>query len=181
MADTIDLTNYNKLPIIRYRDYSGTIKEINPPEALAFGRNNIPYEEQAITYYTVTQLSQQANRALENKKLELQRLYSVLYATSVTDDNLRKANGNKKPTEAMIVANIQSDDQYVKVNEEINQLRYNFMTLKDLAKAFEQRKDLMQSASADMRLERNSGSNAGVDSTQNDFNEYLKNNPYHLS
>lgn len=166
MNDKIDLTEYKGLPIIRYRDYSGEIKEINPQEALAFGKNNIPYESQAITYYTVTQLAQQANRVLESKKLQLQRKYSELYASSITDEALRKANGNKKPTEAMIGANIQTNSSYIELEEEVNEARYNALTLKDLAKAFEQRKDLMQSVAADVRLERNSGSNSGVDLEQ---------------
>lgn len=161
MADTIDLSGNQPLPLIKYRDYDGSVKVIDPKQQLAFGKDHIPYETQAITFYTVTQLTQQASRALEDKKLELTQVRAGLYRYWSVDEGFRQQNGGKKPTEAMIQAQIDADEGVVKVSKEVNQLKYQVDTLKGLSKAFEQRKDLMQSVSAEQRLERQIRDNTG--------------------
>ncbi|MBT9670524.1 hypothetical protein GPK34_00535 [Secundilactobacillus kimchicus] len=154
-----DFSDYEAVSTIKYRDYDGSIKEMHPKEALSFNGENIPYETQAITYFMVAQLLEQANLNLENSKVVLRRKAGELYNQFVVDEELVKRNNGKKPTDAMINSAINADDDYVKLNLQVNQLQTKYSILKDLFKAFEQRKDLMQSLSAQKRAEYNIGSN----------------------
>ncbi|MCA7081816.1 hypothetical protein LGL73_13780, partial [Staphylococcus aureus] len=75
---------------------------------------------------------------------------------------LREANNGKKPTDTMINAAIVSDDEYDRLIKVVNRISYEYKALNRLAKAFEQRKDLMQSISAQRRaMQVYGGSNSG--------------------
>ena len=155
MPNKLDLTQFDNISSIAYKDFNGEIKEIVPQDALAFSSQDIPFETQAITYYTVSQLMEQANFKLESYKLALKQLEGKLYLSYVDNEDLRKKNNNKKPTDAMVNAAISSDDSYIKTSKAVLDLQEKANLLKNLFKAFEQRKDLMQSVAAQKRAELN--------------------------
>ena len=165
----IDASKFNAIGDIKYRDYDGEIKSINPQKALSFSSENIPFETQAITYYTVGQIMEQVNLQLESAKLNLNRRYSLLYLNLTVDPEMVKANKGRKPTEGMLNAKISLDKEYQEDEQVISQLQMKYNVLKNLFKAFEQRKDLMQSVSAQKRAQGNIKPNTALDTSLDNF------------
>lgn len=163
----LDFSKFDAIESIKYRDYDGEIKEIVPHDALAFSSENIPFETQAITYYTVSQIMEQANLSLEDAKLSQSKLHAKLYLQYAVSEALIKANKGRKPTDAMINASIDLNDDYIKVSKLVTTRRMKYNVLKNLFKAFEQRKDLMQSISAQKRAENNIQLNTASDANIN--------------
>jgi len=157
---SVDISNIKTIGTIKYQDYAGNIKEIDVEKSLAFSSDDIPYETQAIKYYMVGQLMNQLNREVEDVKLQQRRIQSQLYLKYVADAKLIALNNGKKPTEGLINAAINSDDTFIDICSSLNELQANAELMKTLYRAFEQRKDLMQSLSAQKRVEYNIGSNS---------------------
>jgi len=105
----IDLSaEANRLPTIKFRDYDNSVKEFDPRYVLPFDTNNLPFESQATTYFQIAQLTEQANFAWKNSKVELDGIRSSLYTYYLR--NLSK--DTKKPTENNISAHIMQDKRY---------------------------------------------------------------------
>lgn len=162
MGKSFDFSEFDAIDSIKYRSFDNSVKEIRPFNALSFNSAKIPYETQAITYYMVGQIMEQANLSLENVKLKQRQLAGALYNLYVKDKKLVELNNNKKPTDAMINAAIDANQSYVKLSKVVNDRQAKYNVLKDLFKAFEQRKDLMQSLSAQKRVEMNMGGNSAI-------------------
>ena len=141
-------------PVIKYRDYDNSVKELDPQKVLAFSSQNIPYETQATTYFVVAQLTERANFNWNNSKALVNQLRGELYKRYVAD-----LTGTKRPTENTISAHIESDPTYIKAINKCNECEFKYRTLLRLTNAFDQRKDLMQSLSASERAKWNSGQN----------------------
>jgi len=164
MADyTIDTSSLGRLRSVNiYSSITGKYREITPQELLSFDSNNIPFETQAINYYQIAELAERANYRLENAKQDVDHRHGQLYNKFVSDPALREANNGKKPTDTMINAAIVSDDEYDQLIKIVNRISYEYKALNRLSKAFEQRKDLMQSISAQRRaMQVYGGSNSG--------------------
>jgi len=162
----LDFTQLGNLESIKYQSYDGSIKEIVPERDLAFGSDSIPFETQAIEYYNVVQLTEKVNRQLEELKLGQNRISAQLYNKFVADPAVRASNGGKKPSDTMINNLVTSDDSYIRVSQAVLKTQYNYSSLKGLAKAYEQRKDLMQSLSAQKRSELGIGNNTAFTGDQ---------------
>lgn len=154
----LDLSKEAILQPIKYRDYDGQIKVIEPKKALAFNTDYLPYDTQAITYYTVSMLAEQANLDYENCKVETERIHANVYNRTLKEVT---ASEGRKPSEARLNYLLAEDNDVQAAQVKLNQVRYNYQVLVALRKAFEQRKDLMQTLAANQRAEYTRGSNFG--------------------
>ena len=158
--ETLDVSELSSIPKeIKYRGYDGLVYSLKPSKILAFSGPDLPFETQATTYFMVTQLAEIANLDVNNKKDALTRVRGSLYYWYSVDKDLRKDNGNRKPSDAVLQSLVDSNDKVKAAMEEYNVARYKYNTLNNLVKAFEQRKDLMQSLSAKKRAELQTGQN----------------------
>lgn len=153
----IDISNIGDLEEISYRNHSGKVTTINPKQLLAFNRSNLPFESQANTYFLIARLAELAKLKVENSKVELDKLEGELYNQYANDPELKAKNNNKKPTEGTLSSLIASNQQHADLSLRINQENYKAQVLLRLVKAFEQRKDLIQSLSAQLRQENSFG------------------------
>lgn len=153
----IDITNIGEIEEISYRNQRGEIVTIDPKKLLGFNRNNLPFESQANTYFLVARLAELAKLKVENLKVDQRKLQGELYAKYANDDGLKATNNGRKPTEGTISHMIDSDESMVELSKKLNNNNYKAQLLNRLVKAFEQRKDLMQSLSAQMRQENSFG------------------------
>lgn len=155
----IDLSaEANRLPTIKFRDYDNSVKEFDPRYVLPFDTNNLPFESQATTYFQIAQLTEQANFAWKNAKVELDGVRSSLYTYYLR--NLSK--DTKKPTENNISAHIMQDKRYTDAFNKTNLMERNYRILVQFTNAMSQRKDMLQSMSASKRAELQSGQNTSV-------------------
>lgn len=155
----LDYSTQDLFQPLRYRDFDGQVKTIQPRELLAFNSDAVPYEDQANNYYLVSLLCEQANLTYENSKVDLDRIQGKTYTQFLTD--LTKKEG-KKPSEARLANLINQDSLCIQMRKKVNQLRYNYQVLNRLTKAFEQRKDLMQTISANKRAQLQQPENSGI-------------------
>lgn len=153
----IDITGIGELEEISYRNQRGEVKTIDPKELLSFNRQNLPFESQANTYFLVARLAELAKLKVENLKVDQRKLEGDLYNKYANDSDLKAANNNRKPTEGTISHMIDSNPSMVELTKSINEHNYKAQLLLRLVKAFEQRKDLMQSLSAQLRQENSFG------------------------
>lgn len=163
MADSLDLTTLGKIDTIKYYDYQGELREVSPQSILAFNKDNLPYETQAIAYYNILQLAEKLNLDVNNAKLELEQVDSSLYLAYLTNLDLTTKAGNKKPTESMLQHAINQDENHIKYSEAVLNAQARYKLVNGLVKAFEQRKDMIQSYSAKARAELALGSNSAYD------------------
>ena len=171
----VDLTGLDKLPeAIKYRDYNGAVQVLDPKKILALNSDNLPFETQATTYYMVTQLAETASLDTNNKKAELERVRSSLYYSYAMDEKVRKDNGGKKATDAMLNAMVNVSATYQQALKFYNESKYRYNMLNNLMKAFEQRKDLIQSISAKQRVEMSTGQNT-ITNSDALYQSYSKN------
>lgn len=163
MADSLDLSSLGNISTIKYYDYQGNLKEVSPQEILAFNKDNLPYETQAIAYYNMLQLAEKINLDVNNAKLRLEQIDSSLYLTYLTDMDLMTKAGNKKPTESMLQHAINQDQNHIEQYQKLIKAQTKYKLVNGLVKAFEQRKDMIQSYSAKARAELALGSNSAYD------------------
>lgn len=164
MTDTtLDLEGLGKIDTIKYYDYTGALRELSPSDILSYDKDNLPYETQAITYYNILQLAEKLNLDLNNAKLTLEQVDSSLYLTYLNSADLITLNGNKKPTESMLQHAIANDTNHIDKAKEVNRAQARYRLVNGLVRAFEQRKDMIQSFSAKQRAEIAIGSNSAYD------------------
>ena len=155
----LDFSDQDIFRPLKYRDFDGQIKTMQPREMLSFSIDQVPYEDQANNYYIVSMLCEQANLAFENSKVDLDRIQGEIYNQFL--DRLTKSEG-RKPSEARLSTLVNQNPNFIKARKEVNDKRYKYQVLNRLTRAFEQRKDLMQTISANKRAQLQQPENTGI-------------------
>ena len=92
-------------------------------------------------------------RELDDYKVQVDSLYAQLYQAYMNSDDLKKANNNRKPSEAMITSGINNDQNYIKAQHQLNKLSNDSKLLVRFLKALELKMSMMQSESAMQRVD----------------------------
>lgn len=148
---------------IQYVDSNGEIKTIVPSDILNFDKNNMPLGTTANTFFLIARLAERKRYEAKDLDTKLSALRGQLYISYVQNLAFKKLNNNKKPPESMINTAIESDDNYIKLSNRVNQVEYQSRLLNWLLKALEMKANMMQSASANMRAEQKMSPNSYMD------------------
>lgn len=148
---------------IQYVNSNGEIKTIDPNDILTFDKNNIPFESTANTFFLIARLAERTRLEAKDLATQLDALRGKLYIAYVQNDTFKKINNGRKPPESMISTAIESDDNYIKLSNRVNQVEYQSRLLNWLLKAIEMKANMMQSASANMRAEQKIAPNTYMD------------------
>lgn len=151
MADRI-LIKDALLPI-QYVNANGEIKTLDPKVILKFNKNDLDFDKQANYYYLIARLADMKQRELDDYKVQVDSLYAQLYQAYMNSDDLKKANNNRKPSEAMITSGINNDQNYIKAQRQLNKLSNDSKLLVRFLKALELKMSMMQSESAMQRVD----------------------------
>lgn len=137
----------------KYIDMNGEIKTLVPEQILNFDTNNLIKEMQRNPniYNLVGELAERKRLEAKDLDTQLDALRGTLYIQYVQDESLKKFNGGRKPPESMLTTAIQSDPKFVELSKQRNQADYQFRCLNWLAKAIDNKADMMQSISANQR------------------------------
>ena len=138
---------------IQYVDANGEVKTLDPKEILSFNKNDLDFERQANHYYLIARLADMKQRELDDYKVQVDSLYAQLYQAYMNSDVLKKANNNRKPSEAMITSGINNDQNYVDAQTKLNKLTNDSKLLVRFLKALELKMSMMQSESAQQRVD----------------------------
>lgn len=138
---------------IQYVDANGEVKTLDPKEILSFNKNDLDFERQANHYYLIARLADMKQRELDDYKVQADALYAQLYQAYMNSDVLKKANNNRKPSEAMITSGINNDQNYVDAQTKLNKLTNDSKLLVRFLKALELKMSMMQSESAQQRVD----------------------------
>ncbi len=138
---------------IQYVDSNGEIKTIVPSDILNFDKNNMSLGSTANTYFLIARLAERKRYEAKDLNTQLDALRGQLYISYVQNDAFKKLNNNKKPPESMLQTAIESDANYIKLSNRVNQVEYQYRLLNWLLKALEMKANMMQSASANKRAE----------------------------
>lgn len=151
MADKI-LIKDALLPI-QYVDSNGEIKTLDPKVILSFNKNDLDFENQANHYYLIARLADMKQRELDDYKVQVDSLYAQLYQAYMNNSDLKKANNNRKPSEAMITSGINNDQNYIDAQGKLNKLTNDAKLLVRFLKALELKMGMMQTESAQQRVD----------------------------
>ena len=151
MADKI-LIKDALLPI-QYVDSNGEIKTLDPKVILSFNKNDLDFENQANHYYLIARLADMKQRELDDYKVQVDSLYAQLYQAYMSSPDLKKANNNRKPSEAMITSGINNDQNYIDAQDKLNKLTNDAKLLVRFLKALELKMGMMQTESAQQRVD----------------------------
>lgn len=151
MADKI-LIKDALLPI-QYVDSNGEIKTLDPKVILSFNKNDLDFENQANHYYLIARLADMKQRELDDYKVQVDSLYAQLYQAYMSSPDLKKANNNRKPSEAMITSGINNDQNYIDAQGKLNKLTNDAKLLVRFLKALELKMGMMQTESAQQRVD----------------------------
>lgn len=151
MADKI-LIKDALLPI-QYVDPNGEIKTLDPKVILSFNKNDLDFENQANHYYLIARLADMKQRELDDYKVQVDSLYAQLYQAYMSSPDLKKANNNRKPSEAMITSGINNDQNYIDAQGKLNKLTNDAKLLVRFLKALELKMGMMQTESAQQRVD----------------------------
>jgi hypothetical protein len=152
----IDAFDFETLRIV---DTNGQLEVFNLREELKVNEQNLQKEmlEQPGKYIYWSSLLEKLKYYQESKELEIEQREAELEPTARTE--LKKEEA--KPTKDMIASYIKRDGQYQKLQNEL--LTYNFIIGKigRIVKAFEQRKDMLQSYGKQVAHDQQYGGGAG--------------------
>ena len=151
MADKI-LIKDALLPI-QYVDSNGEIKTLDPKVILSFNKNDLDFDKQANHYYLIARLADMKQRELDDYKVQVDSLYAQLYQAYMSSPDLKKANNNRKPSEAMITSGINNDQNYIDAQGKLNKLTNDAKLLVRFLKALELKMGMMQTESAQQRVD----------------------------
>lgn len=146
-----ELKELDKIP---YIDTQGNTKYLDPTKMLQVKENYVDLTEVANQYFLVSSLADKVNRTTKAFQKELDSLHSKLYIKYANDAELKQANGGRKPSEGMINSYIESDESYKKESLKVINSQYKYSVLKDLQKALEMKQNLLQTISANNRVEK---------------------------
>lgn len=148
---------------IQYVDSNGEIKTIVPSDILNFDKNNMPLGSTANTYFLVARLAERKRYEAKDLNTQLDGLRGQLYISYVQNSDFKKLNNGKKPPESMLNTAIESNKDYIDLNNQVNQCEYQYRLLNWLLKALEMKSNMMQSASANLRAEQKMSPNSYID------------------
>ena len=151
MADKILIKD--ALLLIQYVDSNGEIKTLDPKVILSFNKNDLDFENQANHYYLIARLADMKQRELDDYKVQVDSLYAQLYQAYMSSPDLKKANNNRKPSEAMITSGINNDQNYIDAQGKLNKLTNDAKLLVRFLKALELKMGMMQTESAQQRVD----------------------------
>lgn len=138
---------------IQYVDSNGEIKTLDPKVILSFNKNDLDFENQANHYYLIARLADMKQRELDDYKVQVDSLYAQLYQAYMSSPDLKKANNNRKPSEAMITSGINNDQNYIDAQGKLNKLTNDAKLLVRFLKALELKMGMMQTESAQQRVD----------------------------
>ena len=138
---------------IQYVDSNGEIKTLDPKVILSFNKNDLDFENQANHYYLIARLADMKQRELDDYKVQVDSLYAQLYQAYMSSPDLKKANNNRKPSEAMITSGINNDQNYIDAQDKLNKLTNDAKLLVRFLKALELKMGMMQTESAQQRVD----------------------------
>lgn len=145
------LQELDKIP---YIDVQGNKKYLEPSKMLQVRENYVDLTEVANQYFLVSSLADKINRTTKALQKELDSLHSKLYIKYVNDPALKETNGGRKPSENMINSYVESDTTYKEASMKVIDSQYRYSVLKDLQKALEMKQNLLQTISANNRVEK---------------------------
>lgn len=148
---------------IQYVDSNGEIKTIVPSDILNFDKNNMSLGSTANTYFLVARLAERKRYEAKDLNTQLDGLRGQLYISYVQNSDFKKLNNGKKPPESMLNTAIESNKDYIDLNNQVNQCEYQYRLLNWLLKALEMKSNMMQSASANLRAEQKMSPNSYID------------------
>lgn len=140
---------------ITYVNARGEQKTLTPKDILSFSKYDLDFDKQANYYGLLAQLADEKNRQLEDLKVKKDTLHANLYQTYINDDDLKKLNNGRKPSEAMIESSISLDEKFYKYAQAVAQLESDNLFLKRMLKGLELKMSMMQTASAENRIDIN--------------------------
>lgn len=154
---------------IPYVDAQGTKQVIDPVKLLEVSENYVDLTGVANDYFLVSSLADQADRNSKAMQKSLDSLRSELYVKYLSDPELKQLSNGRKPSEQTINSYIENDETYKKAYKQLLNSQYRVNVLKDLKKAVEIKQSLLQTISANNRIEKKAFGNQSVLKVQQDF------------
>lgn len=146
-ASTSDLMNISI-------KYGGKTYKFNLFEELQVSEAQVNRElkTQASSYSFLTTLHKSLVKQYEQAEARKKKVYAQLYVKLKTQSN----TGGRPPSDDLVKQQVESNKLYQKVVNNTIQYKYQMGILESAVRSFEQRKDILQSLSANLRNENKS-------------------------
>lgn len=151
----LDLTKVMLQTTISYKDLDGTIKYIEPQKKLSFSKQNLGLEQQSVDQFNAKRIVSRIELEVSNAKQQLNTWESFLYNQFVDDKALIAKNAGRKPTDAMVKAQVATQQKIIDITNKLNQLKYALSIAKAYSDSLDQKSRLIQSQAALLREEIN--------------------------
>lgn len=163
--DSLDFYN------LRLIDETGSFQEINLQEELAINENELDREmlEQPSKYVYWSSILEKIRYFKEDAELQLELLIGELDRKA--REELSKNGG--KPTKDAVDAYIKRTEEYKQQKTQCNYYDYLVRRIQFIVKAFEQRKDMLQSINKQKTNEKTYGQGAGSKQEQTGYYDPL--------
>lgn len=129
--------------LVRLVDESGILQEFNLNEELKVNENNLLKEmlEQPGKYIYWASVLEKLKYYQESRELDLEKKEAELEPIARAE----LVESDKKPTKDMIAAYIRRDANYLQIRQDLLTFNHVIGKVTRIVKAFEQRKDMLQS------------------------------------
>jgi asparagine synthetase B (glutamine-hydrolysing) len=157
--------------MITIKDETGSYQEYDLRNELRVNEQNLNQEmlQQPAKYIYWSSILERLRFYQESKELELEQEEARL------DSRARKHYldaGNPKPTKDMVEAFIKQQDEYAAAQKQVHMYNHLVGRVARIVKAFEQRKDMLQSYGKQLYEQRQYGAGTGRFDNTNDGGQY---------